>query len=73
MIGFGQDVRGFSKCDIINQFLENTVSFIKDINTSKREFRFYLNIEKHEIDWKDRELIKWQIINKKENKRIVIE
>ena len=31
-IGVGQDLRGFSKCDVvINQFLENTAGFIKDI------------------------------------------
>tara|TARA_B100001250_G_scaffold379665_1_gene370513 strand:+ start:988 stop:1242 length:255 start_codon:yes stop_codon:yes gene_type:complete len=70
-IGFGQDVRGFSKCDIIvNQVLENTVSFIKDINTPKKEFRFYNNNAKHTIDWNDVGLLKWQIIDKKEIKTI---
>ena len=64
MIGFGQDARGFSKCDIIvNQVLEKTVSFIKDINTPKTEFRFYNNA-KHTIDWNDVGLLKWQIIDK---------
>ena len=41
MIVAGQDLRGFNKCDIIiNQILENAVSFIKDKNTPKTEFRF---------------------------------
>lgn len=35
-IGVGQDLRDFSKCDIvINHFLENTTSFIKDNKKSK--------------------------------------
>jgi len=69
LFGFGQDknIRGFSKCDIIfNQVLENTVGFIKDINTPKREFRFYLDNKKYALDWNDVELLKWKIIDKKE-------
>jgi len=72
-IGFGQDLRGFSKYDIIiNQVLENTVSFIKDRNKPKTEFRFYLNNQKSSIDWNKERFSKWQIINKK-NKLIVLE
>ena len=66
-IGFGQDLRGFSKCDIIvNQVLENTVSFIKDKSTTKTEFRFYMNNEKSSINWNEKRFSKWQIIDKKE-------
>ena len=66
MIGFGQDVRGFSKCDIIvNQVLENTVSFIKDKSTTKTEFRFYLNNQKSSVNWNEERFSKWQIIDKK--------
>ena len=69
MIGFGQDFRGFSKCDIIiNQVLENTVSFIKDKNTPKTEFRFYLNNKTFPINWNEERFSKWQIIDKKDKK-----
>ncbi len=72
MIGFGQDLRGFSKCDIIvNQVLENTVSFIKDNNTSKTEFRFYLNNEKPSINWNKERFSKWQIIDKKDKTKTI--
>ena len=40
IIGFGQDIRGFSKRDIIvNQVLENTVTFIRQKNIPKTEIR----------------------------------
>ena len=72
-IGLGQDVRGFSKCDIIvNQVLENTVTFISGRNTPKTEFRFYLNNEKYSLDWNKKGLSKWQIIDIKENNRLTI-
>ena len=68
-IGFGQDLKGFSKCDIIiNQVLENTVSFINDKNTPKTEFRFYLNNKKFPINWNEERFSKWQIIDKKDKK-----
>ena len=71
LFSFGQDIRRFSKCDIIiNQVLENTVSFIKHIQNPKKEFSYYLNNENYTIDWNDVELLKWQIIDKKEIKTI---
>ena len=64
MIGFGQDLRICSKHDIIiNQILENTVSFIKP--PPKVEFRFYLNQKESIIDWNKKRFSKWQIIKKK--------
>ena len=70
-IGFGQDIRGFSKRDIIvNQVLENTVSFIRERNIPKTEFRFYLYNEKYALDWNKKGLSKWQIIDKKENNKL---
>jgi len=69
IIGFGQDVRVFSKCDIIvNQFLENTVSFIRQRSITKTEFRFYIYNEKYALDWNKKGLSKWQIIDKKNNR-----
>jgi len=69
MIGFGQDSRSFNKCDlIINQVLENTASFIKDKKTIKPEFRFYLINKKTSINWKEKKLSKWQIIDKRKKK-----
>ena len=66
MIGFGQDLRGLNKCDIIiNQILENTVGFIKDRNTPKEEFRFYLNNQKSLINWNEERFSRWQVIDKK--------
>ena len=74
MIGFGQDISGFSKRDIIvNQVLENTVSFIRQRNIPKTEFRFYLYNEKYELDWNKKGLSKWQIIDKKENNKLTID
>jgi hypothetical protein len=68
MILFGQELREFNKYDIIiNQVLENSVSFIKDKNTPKKEFKFYLNNQKSSIDWSDKRLSKWQIVDKKIN------
>ena len=68
-IGFGQDLREFNKCDIIvNQVLENTARFIKDRNTPKTEFRFYLNNQKSSINWNKERFSKWQIIDKKRKK-----
>tara|TARA_B100001758_G_C17984961_1_gene390130 strand:- start:104 stop:358 length:255 start_codon:yes stop_codon:yes gene_type:complete len=65
-IGFGQDLKEFNKCDIIvNQVLENTARFIKDRNTPKTEFRFYLNNQKSSINWNKERFSKWQIIDKK--------
>ena len=70
-IGFGQDLRGFSKCDIIiNQVLENTTSFIKDKKTPKPEFRFYLKNQRSSINWNQEKFSKWQIVYKKENQKI---
>ena len=69
MIGFGQDLRGFNKYDIIiNQVLENTVSFIKDRNAPKAEFRFYLNNQKSSINWNEERFSRWQIIDKKDKR-----
>jgi hypothetical protein len=71
MIGFGQDIIGFSKRDIIvNQVLENTVSLIRERNIPKTEFRLYNYNEKYSLDWNKKALLKWQIIDKKENKTI---
>ena len=70
-IGFGQDIRVFSKRDfIVNQVLENTVSFIRQRNIPKTEFRFYLYNEKYALDWNKKGLSKWQIIDKKENNKL---
>ena len=68
-IGFGQDVRAFSSCDIIiNQLLENTVSFIKYKDAPKKDFRFYLTTQESSINWKEERLSKWQILDKKSKK-----
>ena len=70
-IGVGQDVRGFSKCDVvINQFLENTADFIKDIKKPKTTFRFYLKNQRSSINWNQEKFSKWQIVYKKENHKI---
>ena len=73
MIGFGQDLRIFNKCDIlINQVIENTVSFIKYKNTPRTEFRFYLNDEPSSMDWNEKRFSKWQIIGKKCKQNTII-
>ena len=69
MIGFGQDVKNFRSCDIIlNQLLENTVSFIKHKNAPKTNFRFYLTTQDYSINWNKERFSKWQIIDKKDKK-----
>lgn len=66
IISFGQDLRGFRASDIIiNQALENTVKYIKDINTPAKEFKFYLNNKKPNINWNEVKFSKWQINYKK--------
>jgi len=73
VISFGQDLRIFNKCDIIiNQVIENTVSFIKDKNTARTEFRFYLNDESSSMDWNEKRFSKWQITGKKRKQNIII-
>tara|TARA_B100000945_G_C20344104_1_gene578866 strand:- start:372 stop:626 length:255 start_codon:yes stop_codon:yes gene_type:complete len=70
-IGFGQDLRSFSKCDIIiNQVLENTTSFIKDKKTPKPEFRFYLKNQRFFINWNEEKFSQWKIIDQKETQMI---
>ena len=66
MIGFGQDLRTFTNCDlIINQLLENTISFIEDRNSPKLNFRFYLEKQESIINWNDKQFLKWQISKNK--------
>lgn len=66
IVGFGQDVRGFSTYDIIiNQLLENTASFIKDKNAPKTNFRFYLTSQESSLNWNEARLSKWQILEKR--------
>ena len=66
IVGFGQDVRGFSTYDIIiNQLLENTASFIKDKNAPKTNFRFYLTSQQSSLNWNAARLSKWQILEKR--------
>ena len=64
LISFGQDIKVFSSTDIvINQLLENTVSFIKYKNTPKTDFRFYLTAKESHINWDEKRLSKWQIFD----------
>ena len=68
-IGFGQDIRVFTKYDlIVNQVLENTVSFIKEKNTPKTEFRFYQYHQQPFINWNEEKYSKWQITDQKDKK-----
>ena len=65
MIGFGQDLIRVSKCEIIiNQVLENTVSYLNKNNQPKTEFRFYMCKKDHAIDWNKKRFYKWKIIEK---------
>tara|TARA_B110000196_G_scaffold118005_1_gene102505 strand:+ start:523 stop:777 length:255 start_codon:yes stop_codon:yes gene_type:complete len=69
IIGFGQDVKNFTHCDImINQLLEHTVSFIKHKNAPKTKFRFYLTTQESSINWNKERLSKWEISDKKPEK-----
>ena len=69
MIGISQDKTVFNKYDLmINQVLENTVSFIKQTNITNREFRFYKYHQKPIINWNEKKFSKWQIIDKKDKK-----
>ena len=69
IIGVGQGKRVFTKYDLmINQVLENTVSFIKQKNITKREFRFYKYHQQPIINWNEKKFSKWQIIDKKDKK-----
>ena len=69
MIGISQDKTVFNKYDLmINQVLENTVSFIKQTNITNREFRFYKYNQKPIINWNEKKFSKWQIIDKKDKK-----
>jgi hypothetical protein len=69
MIGFGQDLRSFSSYDlIINHLLKNTIPFIKDKNSPKPNFRFYLEKQEFLINWNDERFSKWEISNKKQQK-----
>ena len=62
MIGFGQELITFKKSDIIlNQVLENTVSFIKNKNKPKIRFRFYYTNGKSSINWNAGRFYKWQL------------
>ena len=66
IIGFGQDMRKASNCDIIiNQLIESTVSFIKHKNVPKKKFRFYLITQESSINWNEERFSKWQILEKK--------
>ena len=59
MIGFGQDVRDFSSSDlIITHLLKNTIPFIKDKNSPKPNFRFYLEKQESLINWNDKRFSK---------------
>ena len=75
-IGFAQDVRNYSSCDVIvNQLIENTVSFIKYKNTPKTNFRFYLTAQGSSINWDQEGLSKWKISEqnaKISNKKILL-
>ena len=69
MIGFGQDLRSFSSSDlIINHLLKNTIPFIKDKNSPKPNFIFYLTTQESSINWNEERLSKWQILDKKPKK-----
>jgi hypothetical protein len=69
MIGLGQDIRVFTKYDLmVNQVLENTVSFIKEKNTPKTEFRFYQYHNRPFINWNEEKFSKWQITDQKDKK-----
>ena len=69
MIGFVQDLKVFNKSDIIiNQILENTVSFIMEKHTPKAEFKFNLIDKKPSINWNEEKFSKWQIIYKNDKK-----
>ena len=69
IIGVGQGKRVFTKYDLmVNQVLENTVSFIKQSNIPKTEFRFYQYHQQPIINWNEEKFSKWQIIDKKDKK-----
>ena len=67
LIGFGQDLKTVTSCDlIITQLLENTIDFIEYKNSSKPNFRFYLKNQESIINWNDKRFLKWQISNTKQ-------
>ena len=69
IIGFGQDIKYFSKCDlIINQVLENTASYINNRNKPITEFKFYLNNQKPSINWEENKFLKWKITDRNDKK-----
>jgi hypothetical protein len=62
----GQNLSPFSSSDVVvNQIIKNTIPFIKDLNTPKPNFRFYITKEESLINWSDKRFYKWEILDKK--------
>ena len=69
VIGFGQDFSFSSNRDlIINQILENSAEFIRNRNTAKPKFKFYLKNQEFIVNWNDERYSRWQIPKKTTNK-----
>jgi hypothetical protein len=68
MIGFGQDLKPVSSSDlIINHLFKKTIPFIKDRNSPKPDFRFYLEKKESLINWDDQQFSKWKISEKQQH------
>ncbi len=63
VIVFGQDLLSpFSSSElVVNHLLKKTIPFIKDKNSPKSNFRFYLDKQESLINWDDNRFYKWEV------------